>query len=107
MTRKKSDAVVAAPIVPPIVEEDWKIVQVASHMGGLSYQTARNQMLQGVFGESKYDAKTRCLTVSSTMVRKVKAKQDKAKLSKRRKNRPRPSVAKGVAGARKRAPTPE
>jgi hypothetical protein len=36
--------------------EQWTIVQVASYLR-MSYQDARNAMLEGVFGESFYEAK--------------------------------------------------
>lgn len=96
MTQKKTDPVapVAVPVAVP--DEDWTVAQVASHMG-LSYQTARNQMLQGIFGQSKYVAKTRCLTVSANLVKRTKTKQKK-----------RPTPRKKIAsrpqtGGRKRA----
>lgn len=83
--RKKAPVVpvVAVPASNPVPDEDWKVVQVASHMG-LSYQTARNQMLSGVFGASKFNAEKRCLTVSANRVKSVKTLRDKPK-SKRRK----------------------
>jgi hypothetical protein len=52
----------------PATEEQWNVVQVAAAIGK-SYQTARNQMLQGEFGPSVYDAATRKLTVAATRVR--------------------------------------
>lgn len=52
-------------------EEWWTPVQVASFLG-LQYQTARNQMLEGRFGESAYDPTTRKLTVLASRVRATK-----------------------------------
>lgn len=72
MTKKKSKK--EKPDITPDTEERWEVVQVASHMG-LSYQTARNQMLQGIYGASEYDAKTRKLTVLAARVRKRKRRK--------------------------------
>jgi hypothetical protein len=83
MTQKKSKPIETAP-VPVVPDEDWTVAQVASHMT-LSYQTARNQMLQGIFGTSKYDAEKRRLTVSANQVKRVKTnagKRSKKKLKK-------------------------
>jgi hypothetical protein len=75
----------SAPSVSPVPDEDWTITQVASHMG-LSYQTARNQMLQGIFGMSKFDAPTRCLTVSANQVKRVRTMRMKKKSKKSSRN---------------------
>lgn len=48
--------------------EDWTIVMVAAHIKK-PYQTARNMMLQGKFGTTKYDEKKRRLTVRADKVR--------------------------------------
>lgn len=52
--------------LPPI--EWWTVVQVAAFME-LSYHTARNQMLSGVFGKSRYDVESRTLRVNAAKVR--------------------------------------
>lgn len=70
--------------------EQWTITQVAAFMG-LNYQTARNQMLNGTFGRSAYDAKTRALTVSSVKVRAEKRKRDLAAHTKTPHENPTPS----------------
>jgi hypothetical protein len=49
----------------------------------LSAQTARNQMMQGQFGESTYDPKSRKLAVRSDRVRKEKTRRDKIVRQKR------------------------
>ena len=67
----------------PVPDEEWSVAQVASHMG-LSYQTARNQMLQGIFGQSNYDPAKRHLTVSANRVKTVKTMQGKKRTKKRR-----------------------
>lgn len=53
------------------VEERWGIMQVAAHLS-ISYQTARNNMLAGDFGQSEYDAATRKLTVLASAVKAKK-----------------------------------
>lgn len=72
-----------APTVNPVPDETWSVAQVASHMG-LSYQTARNQMLSGVFGQSHYDPAKRRLTVSANRVKTVKTMKTKKRTKKRR-----------------------
>lgn len=71
----------------PPAEERWKPVQVAAYLK-MKYQDARNAMLEGRFGESEYDPKTRALTVSAALVREEKAKRDARKKS-RKKTRPK------------------
>lgn len=66
-------------------DEWWVPMQVAAFMG-MSYQDARNAMLEGKFGDSEYDAKTRRLTVKASLVRDVKAKRAKRKKSRRRRS---------------------
>lgn len=58
--------------IEPTREERWRVVQVASFLG-LSPQTARNRMLQKVYGPSEYNARTRTLTVAASAVRAVAA----------------------------------
>lgn len=67
------------------LDEWWVPMQVAAFMG-MSYQDARNAMLEGKFGDSEYDAKTRRLTVKASLVRDVKAKRAKRKKSRRRRS---------------------
>jgi hypothetical protein len=55
--------------------EQWTIVQVASYLR-MSYQDARNAMLEGVFGESFYEAKSRRLTVLASAVRAYRDARD-------------------------------
>lgn len=54
--------------------ERWTVVQVAAHFG-VSYQTARNNMLVGDYGPSEYDAEKRKLTVLADGVRNAKTKR--------------------------------
>jgi hypothetical protein len=49
-------------------DEEWGPVQVAAFMK-LSYQTARNHMLAGLYGDATYSAKHRRLTVLASRVR--------------------------------------
>jgi hypothetical protein len=51
---------------------DWTIVQVAAFIKR-PYQTTRNMMLSGEFGLTRYDEKSRRLTVRSSAVRAWKA----------------------------------
>jgi hypothetical protein len=67
MTKKKTPTKVT---LPPD-DERWEPIQVATHLS-VAYQAARNRMLQGEFGASEYDAKTRKLTVLASRVRKAK-----------------------------------
>lgn len=102
MTQKKATPTEPAPtaIVP---DEDWTVAQVASHME-LSYQTARNQMLQGLFGVSKYDAAKRKLTVSMLAVQRAKSRA-KTRTKTKKKSAPRKHrtlARKGPAKAAKR-----
>lgn len=60
MTRKKT----AAP--DPL--ERWEVVRVAAFTQ-VHYQTARNRMLAGVYGEPHYEPSTRKLTVLASKVR--------------------------------------
>lgn len=62
----------------PTAIEWWDPMQVASFMK-MNYQRARNAMLEGQFGESQYDAKTRKLTVDSRLVREAKAKRTRSR----------------------------
>lgn len=57
---------------PP--SEEWTPVQVASFLA-ISYQSARNNMLAGDYGPSKYDAEKRKLTVMADRVRAAKSKR--------------------------------
>jgi hypothetical protein len=59
------------------VEERWAPVQVASFLG-MSYQDARNAMLEGSFGESHYDAASRRLTVLASRVREFRTTRRKS-----------------------------
>lgn len=65
--------VIQSPTTSPDAEM-WTIVQVSSFLR-LSYQTARNNMLVGDYGESSYDPVTRKLTVSADRVRAVKSRR--------------------------------
>lgn len=67
-------------------DEWWVPMQVAAFMG-MSYQDARNAMLEGRYGDSEYDAKTRRLTVRASLVKEAKAKRAKRRQS-RKKSRP-------------------
>lgn len=69
MPRSKSKLKSGTTTVP---DEWWTIVQVASYLA-IPYQTARNRMLEGRFGESQYDAKTRRLTVQAARVLDAKS----------------------------------
>jgi hypothetical protein len=51
---------------------DWTIVQVAAFIKK-PYQTTRNMMLSGEFGLTRYDEKSRRLTVRASAVRTWKA----------------------------------
>lgn len=62
--------------------EWWEPMQVAAFMK-MSYQNARNAMLEGRFGESQYDARTRKLTVDARLVREAKAKRGKTRAKRR------------------------
>jgi hypothetical protein len=65
-------------------EEMWTVVQVAACLT-LSYQVARNRMLEGRYGDPAYDAKTRKLTVPASRVLAVKSRRGrKAKTHRRR-----------------------
>ena len=66
---------------PVAALEWWTIVQVASFCK-MKYQEARNAMLEGRYGASEYDAKTRRLTVRADLVR-----ADEERKAKRRKQR--------------------
>lgn len=66
---------------PPVIEM-WTVVQVSSFLG-LTYQTARNNMLIGDYGESHYDPKTRKLTVPADGVREAKSRRGRKPKRKR------------------------
>ena len=73
------------PTPPPIATpESWTVVQVSSFLR-LPYQTARNNMLAGVYGPSSYDATTRKLTVLADQVRAAKPKRGRKPTRKRTK----------------------
>lgn len=63
-------------------EERWNVVQVAAHLG-LSYQTARNNMLAQDYGPSEYDPVKRKLTVLASRVRSAKSKRGRKPKRKR------------------------
>ena len=62
--------------------EMWTVVQVSSFLS-LSYQTARNNMLIGDYGESHYDPKTKRLTVPADRVRAAKSQRGRKPKRKR------------------------
>lgn len=59
-----------------IADERWVPVQVAAFLE-MTYQDARNAMLEGRFGAPDYDAKRRRLTVLASRVRDVRAQREK------------------------------
>lgn len=63
-------------------EERWTVVQVAAFLG-VSYQTARNNMLAQDYGPSEYDPVKRKLTVIADRVRSVKSKRGRKPTRKR------------------------
>lgn len=56
-------------------EERMTTVEVARYIG-ISYQTAYNRILSGVYGPSDYNAATRTMSVRARTVRKAKHASD-------------------------------
>lgn len=56
-------------------DERMTTVQVARFIG-ISYQTAYNRVLGGVYGPSEYNAETRTMTVRARAVRRAKHASD-------------------------------
>lgn len=77
MAKKKK----AEAVMPVTGLEWWSVVQVASFCK-MKYQDARNAMLEGRYGASEYDAKTRRLTVRADLVH-----ADQERRAQRRKQR--------------------
>ena len=78
MARSIPKATTDAVAVAPKPAEHWTIIQVASFLS-IPYQSARNQMLEGRFGESQYDATSRKLTVLASLVQSAKSVRGRPK----------------------------
>lgn len=61
---------------PDVVEDERMTTVEVARFIGISYQTAYNRVLAGVYGPSEYNPKSRTLSVRAKAVRRAKRSSD-------------------------------